>query len=93
MDTMPIIARIHILKLRYFWKISHSTDDNLAFSILKHKKQESHTKVGFIHEVYKRCLKHNCLNMWLKISRPKENTLNTVSRAVESFSINRDVKK
>ena len=39
------------------------------------------------------CLKHNCLNVWLKISRQKENTLNTIRRAVESFYINRDLKK
>ena len=91
--TMPIAARIDILKLRYFWKISNSTEHNLAFSILKFKKEESHTKVGFIHEVHKLCLKHNCLNVWLKISRPKENTLKTISRAVESFYINRDLQK
>ena len=33
--TMPISARIDILKLRYFWKTSHCNNYNLACTILK----------------------------------------------------------
>ena len=33
------------------------------------------------------------LNVWLKHSRPKENTLHTIKKAVELFHINRDLKK
>ena len=91
--TMPIAARIDILKIRYFWKISNTTGDNLASSILKYKKEESHIKVGFIHEVYKLCLKYDCLNVWLKIRRPKENILNSIRSAVESFYLKKDLQK
>ena len=35
--TMPISARIDILKLRYFWKISQSNEDNYAHTILNDK--------------------------------------------------------
>ena len=50
--TMPMAARVEILKLRYLWKISHADDINFAFSVNNNKKNELHkTKVGFTHEV------------------------------------------
>ena len=71
---MPIAARIDMLKLRYFWQISHTNDDNMAASLVKLMRKEfSSTKVGFVREVFKLCRKHNCLDVWLKIRRPKEN--------------------
>ena len=88
---MPIAARIDILKLRYFWKISHSDDGNLAYSILKYTRNELHTKkIGFIHEVFKICQKHNCLDVWLKIKRPKENPLEKIRRIIELNYLTKD---
>ena len=88
---MPIDARIDILKLRYFWRITQANDNNLAFSILKYTREELHTrKIGFIHEVFKLCQKHNCLYVWLKIKRPKENPLETIRRTVEQNCLKKD---
>ena len=91
---MPIAGRIEMLKLRYFWRISHATDDNLAAVILNFKRKEFHTsKIGLIHEVFKLCRKHNCLDVWLKIRRPKENPLNSIKRAVELHYLKTDQEK
>ena len=82
---MPMTARVEILKLRYLWKISHADDKNLAFSLYNQKKNELHkTKIGFTHEVFTLCRKLNCLDVWLKISKPKENPLAKISRFVVS---------
>ena len=52
-----------------------------------------HTKVGFVHEVYNLSLKYDCLDVWLRISRPKENKLNSIRKSVEAFHLTRDMKK
>ena len=92
--VMPISARIEILKLRYFWNLSHSHHDNPAFSILKHTRANlSNSKVGFAHEVYNLCGKLNCLDIWLTLRRHKENPLNTIKRIVETHYLKADIEK
>lgn len=50
---MPISARIEMLKLRYFWKITHADKDNMAHTILDYThKNLKDTKTGFAHEVF-----------------------------------------
>ena len=89
---MPIAARIEILKLRYFWKISHADDKNLAFSLYEFKRKELHkTKVGFTHEVFKLCCKLNCLDLWFKMCIPKEDPLSHIKRLVVSHYLRLDV--
>ena len=91
---MPIAARIDILKLRYYWQISHKNDYNLAFSILESKRKNlHHTKIGFLHEVQQLCRKHNCFDVWLKICGSKENPLNTIRRTVELIYLKLDYEK
>ena len=91
---MPISARIEILKLRYFWNLSHSHHDNPAFSILKHTRANlSNSKVGFAHEVYNLCGILNCLDIWLKFNRHKENQLNTIRRVIETHYLKADIEK
>ena len=92
--TMPIAARIDILKLRYFWKLTLANNDNPAYSLLKYKRNNYHEpKVGFVHEVFKICCKHNCLDVWLGISRPKENPMNTIRKVVEHSYLKDDLLK
>ena len=91
---MPISARIDLLKLRYFWKVSHSQDENPAFKILKHNIANlSNSKVGFAHEVYNLCGKLDCLDIWLKLSRHKENPLNTMRRVIATHYLKADIEK
>ena len=92
--VMPISGRIEILKLRYFWKISHASDKNLAFSIcMQKRKQIPRYKFGFIHEVFQLCCKLDCLDVWLKIRRPKENPLKTIRRVVVAHYLRKDITK
>ena len=92
--VMPICARIEILKLRYFWKISHSNENNLAFMVLEQaKKLSPNTKMGFSHEVFTICCKLNCLDVWLKIRRPKENPLMTIKRLIVAHYLEKDIVK
>ena len=63
--TMPISARIDILKLRYFWKTSHCNNDNLACTILNYKRRFLlECNVGYIYEIFNICCKYDCFDMW-----------------------------
>ena len=67
---------------------------NLAFLILKEKQKAStQTKIGFSHEVFKLCCKLDCLDVWLKTQRDKENPLKTIKRLVESYYLKKDIAK
>ena len=91
---MPITARIELLKLRYFWRICHSNENNLAFCILRFtRKNLNATKVGFAHEIFMLCKKLNCLNVWLKLRKEKENPLNTIKKLVESHYLRIDLQR
>ena len=91
---MPIIARTELLKLRYFWKLNHSHNDNPALSIFQHSRANlSNYKVGFAHEVYNLCGKLNCLDVLLKLPRRNENPLNTIRRVVETHYLSADIEK
>ena len=54
--TMPIAARIDIVKLRYFWKLNRANNDNPAYSLVKYKRNNYHEpRVEFVHQVFKIC--------------------------------------
>ena len=91
---MPIAGRIDMLKLRYYWRISHAGEENLAFCILNYKQKHiANSKIGYIHEVFKLCRKYNCLDVWLKIRRPMENPSNSIKRSVEQYYLEIDYQK
>ena len=49
--TMPIEGRIDKLKLRYFWKLHHAEDKNVAHQIYKGLREEFlRGKEGYIHK-------------------------------------------
>ena len=59
--------------------------------ILRQRQKTSpNVKVGFRHEVFKLCCKHNCLDVWLKLRQHKENPLNTIKRRVVSYYLAKD---
>ena len=92
--TMPISARIDILKLRYFWKISHSNEDNYAHIILNYKRRFFlESNVGFVHEIFNICCKYDCLDVWHLKREPKENKFATIRRIVEAYHVQKDLAK
>ena len=61
----PLKSRLDMLKLRYFWKLTHSEDRSIASRVLKHRKgQFLSTKNGFIHEVFNLCCKYDMIDIW-----------------------------
>ena len=54
-----------MLKLRYFWKLTHSNDPCITSRVFKHRKRTFlSTKNGFIHEVFNLCCKYDAINIW-----------------------------
>ena len=61
----PLSSRFDLLKLRYFWRISHGDENNIAVKIYnKRRKHFLATKLGFIHEVFNLCCKYNVIDFW-----------------------------
>ena len=61
----PLSSRFDLLKLRYFWRISHGDENNIAVKVYKiRRKNFLSTKVGFIHEVFNLCCKYNVIDFW-----------------------------
>ena len=91
---MPISARVEMLKLRYFWRISSNQENTLASCILEqNRKNVNNFKVGFAHEVFSLCGKLNCYDVWLKLRKPKENPMNTIRKLVEKHYLDKDLEK
>ena len=54
--TEPLICRLEIMKLRYFWKTLHGPKDALTFKILKHRKDRLlEFSKGFAHDIFNIC--------------------------------------
>ena len=61
----PISSRIDLLKLRYFWKLFHSDETNIAYRVFEiRKKRFLGTKYGFLHEILNLCCKYNIIGVW-----------------------------
>ena len=61
----PLSSRYDLLKLRYYWKISHGDENNIAFKIYKKRRENFFsTRMGFTHEVFNLCCKYNVIDFW-----------------------------
>ena len=91
--TMPIEGRLDILKLRYFWKIHHSSKDNLAHSIYKYKRQNFlQSNVGFVHEVFNLCCKFGRMDLWHGVCPNTINPYTRIKKIVEAYYYTRDIE-
>ena len=87
----PISSRIDLLQLRYFWKLFHSDETNIAYNVFKiRKKRFLGTKYGFLHEILNLCCKYNIINVWNGnlgfIMRPKL----FLKKAVQVYNLKKD---
>ena len=90
--TMPISARIDILKLRYFWKLMHSGEDNMAYIIYKEtRKKFLEGAVGYIHEIFNICCKYGAMGIWHGKCPKRANPLARIKRIVEAHHLNIDL--
>ena len=61
---MPIVARLDILKLRYFWKIHHGRTSKIEHRIYSYKRKHFlQSNVGFVHEVFNICCKYEAMDI------------------------------
>ena len=101
--TMPIEARVDILKLRYFWKITHDTNKSTVSQIYEYnRKNLDQYKVGYTREIFEICKKYNRIDIWegnLINSRAGGNLwtnispLNEIKRIITQHHFSRDLGK
>ena len=61
----PLSSRFDLLKLRYFWRISHGDENSIAFKVYKKRRTIFFsTRIGFIHEIFNLCCKYNVIEFW-----------------------------
>ena len=91
--TMPIRGRIEMLKLRYFWKLHHSSKENLANRIYKYKRENFlQSNVGFVHEVFDLCCKFGRMDLWHGVCPNKTNPYTMIKKIVEAYYYRRDIE-
>ena len=90
--TMPLSARIDILKLRYFWKLMHAGDDNIAHIVYKDiRKHFLKGAVGYMHEIFNICCKYGSMNIWHGKCPKRVNPLARIKRIVEAHNLQLDL--
>ena len=91
--TMPIAARIDILKLRYFWKLMHLGKDNVAHLLYEEmRKKFLEGAVGYVHEIFNICCKYACMDIWHGRCPRKVNPYARIRRIVEAYHLQEDLE-
>ena len=91
--TMPIAARIDILKLRYFWKLMHLGKDNVAHLLYEEmRKKFLEGAVGYVHEIFNICCKYACMDIWHGRCPRKVNPYARIRRIVEGYHLQEDLE-
>ena len=88
----PIAARLDLLKLRYFWRLS-KTEKRTTSKILYDIKRKNFLSSGkgFLHEVFNLCCKYTAIDIWHGISRPKVNPMRWIKKLVLDFNLSKDL--
>ena len=91
--TIAISARIDILKLRYFWRLMHSGEDNIAHVVYKEiRKKFLEGAFGYIHEIFNICCKYRCIDIWHGKCPKAINPLAHIRRIVEAHQLQLDLE-
>ena len=91
--TMPMSARIDMLKLRYFWKLHHDQTDNVAHLVYKElRKKFLKGPVGFVHEIFNICCKYNRMDIWHGLCPKKVNPFTMIKKTVETYHLKKDIE-
>ena len=92
--VMPIIARLDILKLRYFWKVHHGGTSKLEHKMNSFKRKHFlQSNVGFVHEVFNICCKYNSMDIWHGLCPKGINPNTMIKKRVEAYHYKRDLLK
>ena len=87
----PIASRIDMLKLRYYWRATHSPDNIPNIIISFKKKRIFQENVGFTMEIFNLCCKIGHILFWHGIHRGIENPLNSIKRTINAYYLNKDL--
>ena len=61
----PLKSRLDMLKLRYFWKLTHLNDMSITSRVIKHRRQYFLSATnGFMNEVFNLCCKYDAIDIW-----------------------------
>ena len=88
----PLAARLDILKLRYFWKLSKTKKISTSKMDFDIKGRDFLSSIkGFLHEVFNLCCKYNAIDIWHGRSRPKINPMRWIKKIVTNFNMSKDL--
>ena len=94
----PMACRIEMLKLRYYWRITHAPT-SICKRIVSHRKSTIlGFNVGFTMEIFNLCCKIGHISFWHGIHRGNANQfrtlnpLNSIKKAVTTYYLNKDLR-
>ena len=96
--TEPLVCRLEILKLRYFWKMSHGPADALCSLILKYRRDRFlDFNIGFSRTVFNICIKYNLMHIWHGLApqgslNRKLNPLHYIKRVITTQNLRADLE-
>ena len=89
----PLSSRFDLLKLRYFWKISHGDEYNVAFKVYNLRRKKFYgIKYGFVHEVLNLCCKYDVIDFWHGKVRGGINPKNYIRKKILNYNLKLDLK-
>ena len=97
--TEPLVSRLEILKLRYFWKILKGPANAICFRILKYRRDRFlDSSRGFAREVFDICIKYNIIHIWHGVAPPGRhnrvlNPLQYIKRIIISENLRGDLEE
>ena len=75
-----LACRFDLLKLRFFWKLSHSPRESVSKLVYKYVRHRFlGTNKGFLHEVFNLCCKYRNINIWHGVCPSSSRKLNPLT--------------
>ena len=93
MGTAPMVGRVEMLKLRYFWRCLHTKDKTDLSRIIFEYYRKCPAKIGYVREVFNICCKYNYLNAWVGFFKPGISPLREIRRVIEKCCFKKDLQK
>ena len=91
--TLSVAAHIDILKLRYFWKLTHSVKNNFALEVYKYRRSHFlESNIGYVHEIYNLCREYNMMWVWHGTTNSTLNPLTQIKRQIVQHHLKRDLE-
>ena len=89
----PLTCRLEILKLRYFWRVSHTPTATIVKRILTYRKRNLLTFLkGIGHQVFNICCKYNAIDIWNGLAPKKMNPLHNIKRIITAANLGKDIQ-